>query len=238
MIDVLIVDDEKAAVENLNLILSERYSDRLNVVGIARNALEAIARIQELKPSLVFLDVEMPNGDGFEVLKCIPEKAFSVIFVTSHSEYAIKAIKHSAFDYLLKPIDLEELDTSLNNVLNRNQRYQRESERAHIISVPQQDGMLFLPLDKVTRIDADGNYSIFRMLDDQKIMASRNLKNVEADLDDRFFRAHISHIVNMNFVTRIFQEDGFRVQMQDGSDVPLAKRRKEEFLARINSFID
>lgn len=231
MIRTVIVDDEQSARENLSMIFDEHYTGRLKVVGAAASAIEAVALIRETKPDLVFLDVEMPKGDGFELIRAFPDRDFQVIFVTSYRDYAIQAVREQAFDFLVKPIDLDDLDHAVEK-LETHLENRSEKEPALLLPVAMQEGTVYLRIDNIVRIEADRNYSTLYKDDGQTFVSSRNLKHFAMQLDERFFRAHHSHLIHLGHVVKLVQSGGL-VEMSDGARVPLAKRRKEEFTERM-----
>jgi two-component system LytT family response regulator len=235
----VIIDDEKDAVNSLELILNEYCSD-IAVVGKAHTLIDAIKEIQNKKPDLVFLDVEMPHGTGFDILDSIPDRTFEVIFVTAYNDYAIKAIKSAAMDYIMKPVDIDELVTAVNKVKNKlkdkNQQNNGKSILALANQLPQKiaihtsDGVEFINTTDIIRIEAEGSYSKVFLKNNKNILSSRNLKEFQNILNNEiFFRAHNSHLINLLLVKRFLRNENI-VEMQDGSFVALSRRNKEEFL--------
>jgi two-component system LytT family response regulator len=200
---------------------------------------QAVEVIRLHNPDLVFLDVEMPRGSGFELLKRMDRPSFKTIFVTAHNHYAIKAIKFSAADYLLKPVDVDELIASIgqirSNVGDWPARYQNLAEtidhqKLSRLAVPVKDGFAFISPDEIIRLQADGSYTHIFTCND-KYTASRNIKEYEDLLQDRgFFRAHHSHLINLSHVRNFSRTEGYSVVMSDGSVVEVARRKKDQFL--------
>ncbi|MEP7264013.1 MAG: LytTR family DNA-binding domain-containing protein [Bacteroidota bacterium] len=238
-----IVDDEKKGRDSLQTLL-EQYCSEVEVVGQADSVENAYQFILKNKPELVFLDVEMPQGSGFELLKKFDRISFKTIFVTAHQHYAIKAIRFSAIDYLLKPVDVDELVAAVQNAVqsdrqNQQQQYtglleNLEHAGPNKIAIPVKDGVTFIDPCDIIRLQADGTYThIFTGTG--KYTASRNIKEYEELLSDQFFfRAHNSHLINLKHVRHFSRVDGYFVQMSDGSTVEVARRRKDEFLALMN----
>lgn len=238
-----IVDDEKKGRDSLQTLL-EQYCSEVEVVGHADSVENAYQFIIRNKPELVFLDVEMPQGSGFELLKKFDKISFKTIFVTAHQHYAIKAIRFSAIDYLLKPVDVDELVAAVQNALqndkqNPHQQYSGLLENLEHagpkkIAIPVKDGVTFIDPCDIIHLQADGTYThIFTGTG--KYTASRNIKEYEELLSDQFFfRAHNSHLINLKHVRHFSRVDGYFVQMSDGSTVEVARRRKDEFLALMN----
>jgi two-component system, LytTR family, response regulator len=233
----VIIDDEKDAVNSLELILNEYCSD-IAVVGKAHTAIDAVKEIQNRKPDLVFLDIEMPHGTGFDVLDSIPDRTFEVIFTTAYNDYAVKAIKAAALDYILKPVDIEELVAAVCKVRKKiNERAGSKNEAGSSLSPhPQKiaihtsDGVEFVDTTDIIRIEAEGSYSKIFLKNNQNIFSSKNLKEYQNVLNTEvFFRAHNSHLINLLLVKRFLRNENI-VEMQDGSFVALSRRNKEEFL--------
>ncbi len=244
-VKALIVDDEKDAVGFISSIIRE-YCPRLEVVGTASSASEGSKIIIEKNPDLVFLDVEMPHGSGFDLLATFPDKSFDVIFITAFNHYAIRAIKFSAVDYILKPININEFIEAVNKVIHkrstlhgRPQNYQALFENLNSsspskLAIPTADGMEYLNTKEIIRIEADRSYCWFYLTDKRKILVSKNLKEYQELLDQRnFFRPHNSHLINLDFVKKFIRHEGGSVEMTDGSFIPVSRLRRDLFLARM-----
>lgn len=245
----VVIDDEPDAVDFITSIAAE-YCPDLNVCGKAHNVRDGITLINEIKPDLVFLDVEMPNGSGFELLKHFKEKTFDIVFVTAFNHYAIQAIKFSAVDYILKPININEFIEAVHRVVSKrssgnftgNENFDTLLE--NLISVhptrlviPTSDGREYLNPNEIIRIEADRSYSWFYIVDRHKILVSRHLKEFQDLLNDRnFFRPHNSHLINLNFVKKFIRHDGGYIEMTDGSQVPVSRNRKDLFLAHMSRY--
>ena len=245
----VIVDDEQDAVDFINSIIEE-YCPSLEVVGKANNVLQGVDVIKEYNPELLFLDVEMPNGTGFDLLSQFPEKNFDVVFITAFNHYAIKAIKFSAVDYILKPININEFIDAVNKVVKK--RFERrtpgneglkilmENLRSSLpsrLAIPTADGMEYLNPKDIIRIEADRSYSWFFMTGDRKILVSKHLKEFQELLGDRyFFRSHNSHLINLKFVRKYIRREGGYIEMADGAMLPISRNRKDLFLAHMSKF--
>ncbi len=245
----IIVDDEHDAVDFISSIIRE-YCPSLDVIGKAYNVNEGIAIIREHKPDLVFLDVEMPNGTGFDLLAQFPDKDFEVIFITAFNHYAIKAIKFSAVDYILKPINISEFIEAVGRVTkkrsekpvhsNESIRVLMENLRPSVpsrLAIPTTDGMEYLNPREIVRIEADRSYSWFYLNSDRKILVSKHLKEFQELLGDRyFFRSHNSHLINLKFVRKFIRKEGGYIEMSDGSMIPVSRNKKDLFLAQMSKF--
>jgi two-component system LytT family response regulator len=243
MIKALIVDDEKSGRDSLQMLLG-RYCKEVEVIGQEGSVESAHNFIMNNHPELVFLDIEMPQGSGFELLKKFDSIQFKTIFVTAHQHYAIKAIKFSAFDYLLKPIDVDELVeavqrvTEMESKLNANRHHSLlenvESNKIGKIAVNVKDGLTFIKVSDIIRLQADGSYThIFTT--NEKFTATRNIKEFEEILHTKdFFRTHNSHIINLHHVKHFSRVDGYFAIMLDGTSVEVSRRRKDLFLQLMN----
>lgn len=245
----VIIDDEQDAVDFISSIVSE-YCPGLEVKGKANNVKTGIEIIKDVKPDLVFLDVEMPNGTGFDLLTHFPEKTFEVIFITAFNHYAIRAIKFSAVDYILKPININEFIESVDKVIAKrknNPLTGQENIEALLenirtthptrLVIPTSDGREYLNPQDIIRIEADRSYSWFFLIGKRKILVSKHLKEFQDLLSDRnFFRPHNSHLINLDFVKKYVRIDGGYIEMADGSQVPVARNRKDLFMAHMERY--
>ena len=243
MITAIIIDDEIHCIETLNIQLKE-YCAEVEVMVECSSAKQGLEAIERIKPDLVFLDIEMPYMNGFELLEQFSNISFAIIFTTSYDQYAIKAIHYSALDYLLKPIDPNELINAVKKV--REQRHlpvaeqfqmllKKINERDHHfnkIAVPTSEGFELIPADCVVRCEADDNYTYLYLKNKSKIIACRVLKEVEEQLQDFhfFIRVHHSHLVNLNEVTKYIRGEGGYLVMSDGSSVNVSRSRKDALL--------
>ena len=245
MLRVVIVDDEPDAVKFIQGIISE-YCPNLEVAGTAYSAKDGVSVIMQTKPDLVFLDVQMPHGSGFDLLSSFPEKSFDVIFITAYNHYAIQAIKFSAVDYILKPVNISELIEAVNKVEQkrssmeyRNLNYSNllENLKAPVpskLAIPTTDGIEYLNTSEIIRIEADRSYSWFFLTDKKKYLVSRNLKEYQELLQDlNFFRPHNSHLINMIYVKKYIRHEGGYIEMTDGSNVPISRGKRDLFLLQM-----
>jgi len=244
----LIVDDEPDAVNFIGSIIRE-YCPGLDIIATAASANEGARIILERQPDLVFLDVEMPHGSGFDLLAQFPEKTFDVIFITAFNHYAIKAIKFSAVDYILKPINISEFTEAVEKVLQkRSSASARNTDYAALLenlksdvpsklAIPTFDGMEYLKTKEIIRIEADRSYSRFFLADQRKILVSKNLKEYQELLSDQgFFRPHNSHLINLEHVKKFIRHEGGTIEMTDGSQVPVSRTRRDLFLRQMGRF--
>jgi len=237
----IIIDDEKKGRQSLKQKLNT-YCAQVEVLGEAENGEQGIQLINQFHPEIVFLDIEMPRMDGFQMLHRLPEKNFHLIFTTAYDQYAIKAIKYSALDYLLKPIDIDELKATISRITPQaiNQTgLQLDALESNFkgksgfkkIAIPTQDGLLFFNADDIIHLEANSNYTTLYFTNRPKLTASKTLKDFEELLtDDIFFRPHHSHIINLNYIKRYSKGDGGQIEMQNGNMVIVSRRRKDDFL--------
>ncbi len=245
MITTIIIDDEPKGRMALREKLAA-YCPNVQVVAEASNGKEALVLIQQHYPQLIFLDIEMPVMNGFEMLNSIKEKTFHIIFTTAYDQYAIKAIKYAAFDYLLKPVDIEELRLAIakiETIENKNlgkqvelmqQNLQQPKRNFNKLAVPSLDGLLFFEVSSIVHLEAHSNYTVIHFTNHPKITASKTLKEFEELLPtDIFFRLHHSHIVNLQYIKRYIKGEGGQVELENGAFVDVSRRKKEEFLKAI-----
>lgn len=238
MIRALIIDDEESAVTVVKLLL-QKYIPEVTEIYTALGALEGIEQINACKPQLVFLDVEMPFLNGFQLLERFPEHSFEVIFITAYDHYAIKAIKYSALDYLLKPIDTDELKTAIQRFLQRQPNISQQKKRyenlSYNLNLPKTsynyrlaltttDGTFFYHCNEIIRCEAVGNYTRFVLKDKKPLLTSHTLKEYDDLLQEQnFLRVHRAHLVNSDYITSFSKEH--EITMNDGSVVPVSRRK-------------
>jgi two-component system LytT family response regulator len=240
MIKVLIIDDEKRT-RDLIARMIESFELGVTTLPLGEDVKSGIELIDDLRPNIVFLDVQLPDGTGFDVLGKVSYKNFEVIFVTAHEEFAIKAIKFSALDYLLKPIDHEELKASLHKAIQSLEQKKGEGQFEALQQniKPNQKRKLVLKtlenihvvdLDEIIRCEADRNYTQFYLVGGKKILVSKTMKDFETLLSPhQFLRVQQSHLINLNFVDRYNKGHGGSLMMKDGSEVPLSPNKRDMF---------
>jgi two-component system LytT family response regulator len=243
MIKSIIIDDELHCLETLSLLLNE-YCPDVQLVDQCSSAKKGLEAIEKFKPEVVFLDIEMPVMNGFELLEQLSAIPFAVIFTTSYDQYAIKAIRFSALDYLLKPIDPRELVIAVKKI--REQRHLPLAEQFqvllkqvrgknngfHKIAVPTADGFELIPAEQIVYCEANDNYTYFFLKNNTKIIACRILKDIELQMQDFsfFVRVHNSYLINLNEVSKYVRGDGGHLIMSDGTMVNVSRSRKEALL--------
>lgn len=237
MIRTLIIDDEQNARSALKGLLRD-LSPEIQVVGEAGDVASGLELIIQNRPDLVFLDVQMPDGTGFDLLEQIPEPAFKVIFVSAFDRFAVTAFRFSAIDFLLKPVQANDLLQALDKMDKGN-----ESQTAKIkvllgnrsgiekIVLPSLDELLFVKVDEIIRCESDNNYTYFYLSGNERILVSRTLKDYEELLEPMgFFRIHKSSIINLRFLKKYKKGEGGIVTMEDGTQLEVSRRRKDDFL--------
>ena len=236
MIKTVIIDDEPASIEIIEA-LCYRFSKKIEVCGTATSIKKGIEMIQSHQPQLVFLDIELPEGLGFDVLKAFPELNFYTVFVTAFEGYAIEAIKHQALDYILKPVDLDEFRETLTKVsqainnkeLNsfKIEKFLDRNENKKI-GIPTSFGFTYLKVEDIVRIEADGSYSEVFLANGKKYVVSRILKNFQTALEEfNFVRVHRGHLVNLNYIESLSRTDGGFLKLLNGDTIPIARKEKE-----------
>lgn len=241
MLKAIIIDDEQRARNVLQTLITENI-ESVQIVDMADDVPGGVKSINKYKPDIVFLDVEMPGYNGFQLLDFFEEINFHIIFTTAYSEYALQAFQVSAIDYLLKPIQIEQLQKAVEKVkqLSRSdnqEKYNTFKENIgdkgiQKIALPVSNGLLFVQLENIELVEADGSYSHFVLKDGQKIMVSKRIKEFENALlaSKNFFRPHRSYIVNLNYIRQYVKSDGGYLLMQNDTQVSLSKDMKDEFL--------
>lgn len=242
MIKAIIVDDETRGRLALRNKIKE-HCPTIEVVGEAANGMEAITMINQMNPTLVFLDIEMPRMSGFEMLEKLQGKDFYLIFTTAYNQYAIKAIRYAAFDYLLKPVDIEELKSAVNKVeLNIHQKLKAQidllrenlllpEKKMKRLAVSTLEGILFIDINNITYLEASSNYTLIYLGDKTKITASKTLRDFGELLpSDIFHRVHNSYIVNLNYIKKYIRGDGGLIELTDGGLIEVSRKYKDDFL--------
>lgn len=241
------VDDEQKARETIIQMLN-LYCTDIEIAGEAENVENAYLLLKNIQPDLVLLDIQMPDGTGFDLLKKFNNLDFKIVFITAYKEHAIKAFKYSALDYLLKPIDPDDLtatidrvkktleeshtslkfETLLENITLKNAENRkivlRTSESIHLVKI-----------SDIIRCESSSNYTQFYLADGKKLLVSKTLKEYDEMLtNDQFFRTHQSHLVNLNYIDRFDKTEGGYLVMKDGSHVPVSFRKKDQLLKLFN----
>jgi len=236
----ILIDDEISNLENLRALL-QKHCPQVNILATAQNVNDAVDAIEKHWPDLVFLDIQMGEHTGFDVLKTLPKRNFEVIFVTAYDHYGIQAVKFAALDYLLKPVDIDELITSVNKAAQKLasqihtsqldfllQQLIKPETNVSTIALPMQNEIRYIPLSDIIRCEADNSYTHFFMANRDKLLVSKSLKEY-ADLlrPNGFLRTHQSHLVNPKYVKSWLKEDGGILLLTTGQKIPVSKANKE-----------
>jgi len=248
MIKAVLIDDEKNALELLEWQL-QTYCPLVTVVALCQNADEGIAAIQMHRPQLVFLDIEMPTKNGFQVLEFFSEPFFDVIFTTAYNQFALKAFRFAALDYLLKPIDADDLAASVTRYQKKTaqgnvkqqleilmQQYSQPGSIPDKVSFSTQTAIHFIAPVDIVYCESNSNYTTVHFLDKSKLVVSKTLKEVEDMFTQyHFYRIHHPFIINLKHIHRYIKNDGGSIEMIDGSQLPISRQRKQEILQVITN---
>ncbi|MBV9960933.1 MAG: response regulator transcription factor [Parafilimonas sp.] len=249
MIRAIIIDDEQHCIDRL-LKLVETYSrGNIELLGAFHSVEEGLKAINQLKPQLVFLDVEINDKTGFDLLQQLSEINFEVIFTTAYDKYAVKAFKFSAIDYLLKPVDADDLNSAIIKITEKfsqkdiTQKFdalfhnlKNIQSASKKICVPVLSGFVFIQTSDIIRCQSEINYTTLFLKDKQKLLVAKTLKEFEEMLSDyNFYRVHNSHLVNLAYIKSYNKGKGGSVTMDDGSEIEVSTRRKDEFLKKLTA---
>ncbi len=245
MIKTLIIDDEKSSRDTLRGFV-ENYCEEIQIIDEAETAEQGIEHIKNLQPHLIFLDIELPLGSGFDLLEACKHANFEVIFTTAHDQYALQAIKVCALDYLLKPISATDLINAISKIRQRNltgtakpqigafvENISNLNKQLSNIVLPTMDGFIVKKISDIIRCEADKNYTLFVFVNKEKILVSKTLKEYDELLNDMdFIRVHQSHLINASHVQRYIKGSGGYVKMSDDSLIEVSRRKKEMLMER------
>lgn len=241
MIRAVIIDDIPEAVSVLKADL-ENYCVNIEVVGSADGVVSGAKLIKEVNPDLVFLDIQMPDGTGFDLLEILPNTNFKLIFTTASDEFAVKAFKFSAVDYLLKPIDPDELMDAVSRVEDQDQPAERIDLLKENFNKPKRialntlEKIHIVDVGEILRCESNINYTMFYFTDGTKLLVTKTLKEFDKLLADQgFIRVHQSHLINTNFIKEFIKSDGYII-MKDGTKVPVSTRKKQVLMDMISNF--
>lgn len=244
MLNAVIVDDEPKAIQSLSWELTN-FSEDIKIIKTFTNPEDALVFLKTNTPDCLFLDIQMPTMDGFQFLEKLTTRDFAVVITTAYDEYAIKALKHEAMDYLLKPIDSDDLSDTIQKIIKFNSRILNSNKLEKIlldinkkqsnkkITLNTDGKLMFLKTKDILFIQSDGNYSTFFLTKNQKLVVTKKLKDVNSLLPEHeFFRIHNSFIVNLNKVKEFLKTDGY-VVMESNHKIPVARQRKSDFLKKL-----
>ncbi len=247
MVKVLIIDDELKARNILQHYITN-FNPEISEIRLSDSVDHAIEQLKDFEPGIVFLDVEMPFKNGFDFLSEIKEPNFDVIFTTAYNQYAIQAIRFSALDYLLKPVDPDELKLAIQRHLDKQESHQQKLElyknlsqniekknvKDFTLAVPSMEGTYFFKIDEIIRLEADRTYTHIHLVNKKPFVASKTLKHFEEMLEDsNFIRTHKSHLVNTKFISKI-SHDKETIELTNGTNVEVSRRKKDEVMKILN----
>lgn len=240
----IIIDDERHCSATLKYEI-ERHTPDIEVIGVFDQPEDGLKAIDSLKPDLVFLDIEMPRMNGFDLLQALPAIDFSLVFTTAYDEFALKAFQFSAIDYLLKPVSGEDIKKAVSKISNH-----RGVSKAQLdilfgriegkgfskIALPSSDGLEFIRPDSILHCESESNYTRVYFTDKRRMLVSRTLKDIEEMLEGQgFFRVHHSHVINLNNIAKYVKGSGGYVVMDDGTQIPVSRSRKDSLMQLFGS---
>lgn len=240
----VIIEDELIALNLLKEIIKE-YCDGINIVGCASNIMKGKELIESTSPDIVFLDIRLQNKTGFQLLDSLKRRSFRLIITTAYEKFALEAFKYNAIDYILKPYSPTDVKKAVDRVIKKKEDeklfeklsdlIQANDKKSNRITVSTEEGLYVLEISEILRLQSNQSYSKVFMKDENNILTSKSLNELHLKLPgNKFYRVHNSHVVNIDFVRQISNEDGGYLIMSDGSQVPIARRRKQDFLAVLN----
>jgi len=243
MIKAILIDDEINAIKNLEWELN-RFCKDIEVCKTFTNPLEAISEIDNLQPDCVFLDIEMPEMDGFQFLSKLQNRKFDLIITTAYDNYAIRAFKEKAIDYLLKPIDTDDLIETVERIKANKEKnnlgwdfeklFSNISVKPKKIALPLMGKTIFVELNEIIYCKSDGNYTEVHLLSGKKEMLSKTMKLVESIIDsDDFFRVHHSYLVNINFIKEYFKGEGHYIVLKNNFSIPVSRNKKDLLIQKL-----
>lgn len=243
MIKAVIVDDEPSAGEVLEILI-KKYTSHIQICEVCTKIPQAIEAIEKHKPGIIFLDIELGSGSGFEILEHFSELKSRVVFVTAYEHYAVKAIKHNAFDYILKPILPEELKQTIDKIFedelennpypNIDELLKQLTNTNNKIAINTRKGMEYFKEDDIVIIQGQGSYSKLYLTNDKESLVTKKLKDFEEKINmNIFLRVHKSYIINLKHIVGVLKEDGGYVEMNNKKKIPISNTYKVETLKRI-----
>lgn len=223
---VIIIDDEEKAITTLKAMLKEFFKG-IDIAGTASNGTEGLELLSKVKVDVVFLDINMPGMDGLEMLQQLEERNFRVVITSAYERYALKAIKNKVYDYLLKPINIDELEKLIHLIES-----ELKEKSTRLIKLSDKKGTVHIKPDDIYYVRADGRYSEVNCTNKQKYYISKNIGEFEEELKDLFFfRVHKSYVINCKYVNHVSKEEGSIVKLENGTVIELSRRKRTEFLA-------
>lgn len=246
-LNALIIDDEEHCREALEQLITDDFPE-IHLLEVCSNPKDGIAAIKKHDPDLVFLDVEMPGMSGFELLQQLPEINFDLIFSTAYDKYAVRAFKASALDFLLKPVDKADLTSAISKIRAKQKKesplkqldilyenIKNSHDALKKIVIPTISGFEYVNVKDIIRLESDSNYTTLYFSNKTNLLVAKTLKDFEELLaEHHFFRVHNSHLINLRYMKRYLRGEGGTAIMEDGKEVEISRRRKEEFLKALH----
>ncbi len=242
IIKSVIIDDEQNNIDNLSILL-QQHCPQVGIAATAMNANDGENAILKHQPDLVFLDIQMPEKNGFELLKNLPNYPFEIIFVTAFDQYGIQAVKFAAIDYLLKPINIDELKTAVQKAVVKSSQkkqnlqlenliellQQKQNKQFHRIALQSTKETRFIEPEHIIRCESYNNYTTFYLNNQEKIIVSKPIYEYESLLQDYgFIRCHQSHLINKKYIKSLLKNDGGFLLLEDGNQIPISRQKKEQ----------
>ncbi len=238
---IVIIDDEQDARESLEQLV-DLYCPNFKIIGKADSVKSGIKMIDTLIPDVILLDIKLGDGSGFDLINHFSKPSFKVIFTTAFDQFAIKAFRYNALDYLLKPINPDELHDALKKTVTLSTPFVNEAMQNLLsnlqtktfnkIAIHTSEGRTFIKIEDIIYLKSEGNYTSFYLNNDKPILVSKAIKEYENILDDRlFFRTHQSFIINIQYLSKVLKEDGGLILLENGIKIPLSRRRKDDFMS-------
>jgi two-component system, LytTR family, response regulator len=247
MIHAVIIDDEQKCVETLSILI-KMHCPEITIDASCNNGEEGIKTINQFKPDVVFLDIEMPKMNGFDMLEKFEKIFFHVVFTTAYNQFAIKAFRYSALNYLLKPIDPDDLKATVSRIKElKNSSFKEQFDilmenmksknKPHRLALSTGDGLVFVNTKDIMYCQSDSNYTTVLLATGEKYLLAKTIKEFEETLSgDNFFRIHNSYLVNLNEIKKFVRGDGGYVVMNDGTQITIARARREDFFSQFDKF--
>lgn len=242
MIKAILVDDEVSCTDVLHWQL-ETYCPSVKVLCECNSPEDAIEKIKSLQPDVIFLDIEMPGMNAFEMLNVLKPFSFGVIFTTAYNQFAVQAFKEKAIDYLLKPIEKSDLIAAVEKLMQKEKTkssekmeellllFKEQMKLSKKVALPTNDGISFLNVDQIVRVESDSNYSYVFLEKGEKVCITKTLKQIEESLEGQpFYRVHQSHLVNLNHIVKYMRDGGGYLVMSDNTTITVARQRKDGFM--------
>lgn len=246
--NAIIVDDESHSIETLEWLLAT-YCPDVRILTTCRSGAEALEAFRSLQPDVVFMDIEMPKMNGFDVLDQVKNRTFEVVFITAYDQFAVRAFRYAAINYLLKPVDPDELSATIARIREKKsptsldqmellfQNLMRKNESVGRIALSSSDGLIFVQTADILYCRAESNYTQFVLQNGKKILVARTLKDIDETLSGKdFFRVHASYLVNINHIVRFVRGDGGYIVMPDDTQITISRAKKDEFFQLFSKF--